>query len=80
MAGFDANLKVIARSSVPWPSHDDRTVYIEYGGFRRSVCHLAQLVQRPMIRAVRTLAEAGIRPPTLAVISEGRGVTLDPEL
>lgn len=55
-------------------------VYIEYDGIRRNLDHLAEPVQQAMVREAKLYADAGMRPPTLAVISGGIDVTKQPEL
>lgn len=54
-------------------------VHIEYEGVHRNLDHLAEPVQRPMIREA-ALCAAGMRPPILSAIVAGVDVTKQPEL
>lgn len=47
-------------------------MYIEYEGARRNLGHIPEPVQRSMDSQARSARRQGLRPATLAVISEGR--------
>lgn len=55
-------------------------MHIEYDGVRRNLDHLAPSQQEAIVRTARLYIDAGMRPPLLSVIVEGRDVTKQPEL
>lgn len=53
--------------------------HIEYDGIRQNLDHLAPSDQRAAIRLANLYIDAGMRPPSLSVISAGEDVTKDPD-
>lgn len=54
-------------------------VHIEYDGIRQNLDHLAPSDQRAAVRLAELYIVAGMRPPSLSVISSGEDVTLRPD-